>query len=133
MSNRVESWGCGSTPPTDGERREAAAKLREMVEHGLHGYSVMSALEDVAGESRLSRVFTRLADLIEPSRYGFFEEGESVYDMNPVDGVFCPHCHESFRVEGIPTFEPGIVEIAGVVEECVPNYCPLCGEGLDLG
>lgn len=66
MSNRIDSWGGGSTPPTDGERREAAAKLRDMVEHGLHGYSVASALEDVTGESRLSGVFARLADLIEP-------------------------------------------------------------------
>lgn len=66
MSNRVESWGSGNTPPTADDRHEAAAKLREMVEHGLHGYSVTSALEDVTGESRLSGVFTRLADLIEP-------------------------------------------------------------------
>ena len=36
MSNRVESWGSGNTPPTADDRHEAAAKLREMVEHGLH-------------------------------------------------------------------------------------------------
>lgn len=66
-------------------------------------------------------------------RDSLFDEGESVFDMNPVDGVCCPHCSESFRVEGIPTFEAGIVEIGGVMEECVPDYCPYCGEELDLG
>ena len=59
-----------------------------------------------------------------------YEEGESVFDMNPVDGVCCPHCHESFRVEVIPTSEVGIVEFGGVVEECVPAFCPICGEKL---
>ena len=66
MSNRIDSWGCGKTPPTTEERKEVASRLRGMVERGLYGYSIMSALEDVTGEARISGIFNRLADLIEP-------------------------------------------------------------------
>lgn len=80
MSNRVDSWGDGKTPPTTEERRDAAAKLREMVGHGLYGYSVMSALENVTGEARVSGIFTRLADLVEPAPERTCEVDSATYD-----------------------------------------------------
>lgn len=93
MTNRVASWGGGEVPPTDEERREAARELRQMVRHGLNGYSVVSALEHVTGESWLSGIFMRLADLIEPlpERTAEFSEVDQDGDEGYLDG-FCSAC-----------------------------------------
>lgn len=112
MTNRVGGWGGGEAPPTDDERREAAHKLRQMVRHGLHGYSVMSALEDVAGESWPSGIFMRLADLIEPlpERTAEFSAVDQDGDDGYLDG-FCSACWAEANFED--------------------RYCHACGARLE--
>lgn len=100
MLNKVTGWGGGEVPPTDRERREAARELRQMVRHGLHGYSVMSALEYVTGESWLSGIFMRLADLVEPApeRTAVFSEADETGSRGYTDG-FCTSCWAEVRFD----------------------------------
>ncbi len=45
------------------------------------------------------------------------------------DGVICPRCGEGFRVSHLETWDGRFVNYEDEFE-CVPNYCPMCGERL---
>lgn len=55
---------------------------------------------------------------------------EYVANMNPVDGVECPSCHFCFRVEGLDVDSDGMLLSDDTEFECVPVFCPMCGEKL---
>lgn len=102
---------------SDEERREVAAKLREIREdeHGeVYMYDVMLALGIESGKAAYwadEEFIHHLADLIDrPTAKGIIEDdGTSV----------CGHCGFRFDVS---------VEVAGCFSEVVlANHCPQCG------
>ena len=58
-------------------------------------------------------------------RHSMGAAGTSVYDMNPVNGVVCPHCGLPFRASILDADE-GIL-VSDDEMELAPSFCPRCG------
>lgn len=60
-----------------------------------------------------------------------FGEYERISDLNPVDAVQCPRCKEVFQVSTFEHDEDFVVGAGRDFFECVPSYCPICGEKIE--
>ena len=55
--------------------------------------------------------------------------GQHVTNLHPADGVLCPKCGFPFFVSKLDC-DDGYIQ-SDTEFEAVPNFCPLCGEGLE--
>lgn len=117
--------------PTDEERREVAAKLREMARQYGEEWGVVRCSElpapvddamhvcDIDRAVYASEIFNRLADLIEPGpertcRMEVYTDTIQAFDHDEqVDLYECGGCGSCLAFVG--------------EEESIPNYCPSCG------
>lgn len=64
-------------------------------------------------------------------RLGYFgQTHDRSEEMNPVDGVICPHCGMGFRVSRLETDGWFIVDWQ-TEYEYAPRYCPRCGKAVE--
>lgn len=53
---------------------------------------------------------------------------ELISKLNPVDCVQCPRCGVAFGVSVYEHDGAFVIGLGDTSFECVPNFCPICGE-----
>ena len=112
--------------PTNDERREVAAKLRDMA---CRANPSWPALMEALGTPGRAVTVQYLADLIEPQERTCrvvtdIRASSQTQDMHVKS---CSACGYVFGSEEHVQLLPGLGERVAVDSVAIPNYCPSCG------
>lgn len=122
---------------TDDERREVAARLRYVAEHGAPEWETTACcIAECIGEddyplwSGSGLLFSKLADLIEPEperTCRVVTDKNAVSQTQEVHTKHCSECSYVFGREQHRQLLPGLDEEFVLHAVQIPDYCPNCG------
>lgn len=122
---------------TDDERREVAARLRYVAEHGAPEWETTACcIAECIGEddyplwSGSGLLFSKLADLIEPEpkrTCRVVTDKNAVSQTQEVHTKHCSECSYVFGREQHGQLLPGLDEEFVLHAVQIPDYCPNCG------
>lgn len=121
---------------TNDERREVAARLRYVAEHGAPEWETTACcIAECIGEddyplwSGSGPLFSKLADLIEPEerKCRVVTDKNTVSQTQEVHTKYCSKCSYVFGREQHRPLLPGLDEEIVLHAVQIPDYCPGCG------
>lgn len=115
-----------SAMPTDKERREVAAKLRDIA---VRTNPSWPALMEALGTPGRAVAVMHLADLIEPEerRCRVVTDIRALSQTQDMHVKSCSACGYVFGSEQHCQLLPGIDKRVAIKSVVIPNYCPSCG------